>query len=153
MPSTSSPLRYPGGKTKLTPFLEEIIFKNKLFDGHYIEPYAGGSGLAIQLLLNGYARYIHLNDLDKSIYAFWHTLLNETGELYRYIDQVDITMDEWENQKAVQLNKKNESMLSLGISTFFLIERTDLGLYPVGSLEGRIKLESIKLMPDSIETH
>ena len=63
MPITLTPLRYPGGKTKLTNYLTKILIQNSLVDGHYIEPYAGGAGLAISLLIKGVARYIHLNDL------------------------------------------------------------------------------------------
>jgi DNA adenine methylase len=136
MPITPSPLRYPGGKTKLTPYLKEIIFKNALFDGHYIEPYAGGAGLAINLLLKGYTRFIHLNDLDRSIYAFWYTVLNYTEELCEYIDQVDISFGEWEKQREIQSNKVNEDLLTLGISTFFMNRTNRSGIVSGGVIGG-----------------
>jgi len=137
MPVTPSPLRYPGGKTKLTPYLKELIFRNSLFDGYYIEPYAGGAGLAIQLLLKGYARFIHLNDLNKSIYAFWHTILNEPSKLCDYINTVDITMAEWEKQKAIQSNKENEDLFTLGVSTFFLNRTNRSGIIAGGVIGGK----------------
>ena len=42
-----SPLRYPGGKGKLAPFMELMIRKLNLQGGTYIEPFAGGAGIAI----------------------------------------------------------------------------------------------------------
>ena len=39
-----SPLRYPGGKGKLTNFVKKIVEENDLFGGHYVEAYAGGGG-------------------------------------------------------------------------------------------------------------
>ena len=41
-----TPLRYPGGKQKLTPFIIEVLKANDLIGGHYMEPYAGGAGVA-----------------------------------------------------------------------------------------------------------
>ena len=42
-----SPLRYPGGKTVLAPFLQELLLENNLQGGIYAEPYAGGAGAAL----------------------------------------------------------------------------------------------------------
>ncbi|HCQ8723867.1 TPA: DNA adenine methylase, partial [Enterococcus faecalis] len=53
MPRTSSPLRYPGGKTQLTSFVRNLLITNNIVEGTYIEPFAGGAGVAIQLLLDG----------------------------------------------------------------------------------------------------
>ena len=54
-----TPLRYPGGKQKLTPFIREILRQNGI-RGHYVEPYAGGAGVAIELLLNAYTSTIQI---------------------------------------------------------------------------------------------
>ena len=54
MPRTPSPLRYPGGKTKLYKYVKAIIEANDLIGETYIEPFAGGSGLALKLLLIHY---------------------------------------------------------------------------------------------------
>ena len=52
MSYTKSPLRYPGGKTQLTSYVKEILQINSI-NGTYIEPFAGGAGIAIDLLLSG----------------------------------------------------------------------------------------------------
>ena len=70
-----SPLRYPGGKGKLLPFFERLLTDNGLNDGTYIEPYVGGGAVALSLLLREYVHNIIINDKDRSIYAFWHSVL------------------------------------------------------------------------------
>ena len=48
-----SPLRYPGGKSKLADFIGLTIQNLNMPNCTYIEPFAGGSGVALSLLLNG----------------------------------------------------------------------------------------------------
>jgi DNA adenine methylase len=139
MPVTNSPLRYPGGKTKLSSYVTDLLIKNDLLDGHYIEPYAGGAGLAISLLLHGYARYIHLNDLDRSIYAFWYCVLNETENLCRYIKDVHVNLDEWKKQRNIQEEKKESDLLSLGVSTLFLNRTNRSGILSGGVIGGKLQ--------------
>jgi DNA adenine methylase len=79
-----------------------IIQNNGLERGHYAEPYAGGCGLALSLLLEGYMHELHLNDIDRSIYAFWHSVLNSSDDLIEMIYSTDITMNEWSRQREVQ---------------------------------------------------
>ena len=65
-----SPLRYPGGKSKLYPVVKSTLVLNNLLGGTYVEPFAGGAGLALKLLLNNDVRRIILNDIDPAIYFF-----------------------------------------------------------------------------------
>ena len=76
-----SPLRYPGGKAKVADFVQCLIKENALLDGTYVEPYVGGGSVALYLLFNEYVSYIYINDKDISIYAFWHSVLNNTDAL------------------------------------------------------------------------
>jgi DNA adenine methylase len=62
-----SPLRYPGGKSALAGFMSKLFDLNRLNDGHYAEPYAGGAGLALALLYSERATHVHINDLDRSV--------------------------------------------------------------------------------------
>jgi DNA adenine methylase len=65
-----TPLRYPGGKARLAPFVKALLLRNNLGDAHYVEPYAGGASVAIALLQGEYITRAYLNDLDHSVYAF-----------------------------------------------------------------------------------
>ena len=137
MPTTHTPLRYPGGKTRLAPYVTGIFSENSLVDGHYVEPYAGGAGLAVSLLVNGYARYIHLNDIDPSIFAVWHSIVNETEALCKYIHDVNINLEEWHKQKQIQEEKKMIDLLTLGISTLFLNRTNRSGIISGGVIGGK----------------
>ena len=91
----NTPLRYPGGKGKLTPYLTLLFEKNELLDGHYVEPYAVGAGIALNLLVEGSASCIHLNDINTSVFVFWNSLFNHTAELGPHIRAVQDPLGEW----------------------------------------------------------
>ncbi|MFC3033284.1 DNA adenine methylase [Pseudoalteromonas fenneropenaei] len=147
MPQTPSPLRYPGGKTSILNMVSEIIKSNGLERGHYAEPYAGGAGLALSLMLKGYVHELHLNDLDRSIWSFWDAVLNNTEQFVEKIIETPITMDEWYKQREVQENKGDSSDFDLAFSSFFLNRTNRSGIIlkagVIGGLEqqGKYKLD------------
>jgi len=132
-----SPLRYPGGKGKLANYIKLVFRFNNLMDGHYVEPFAGGSAIALQLLYNEYATHIHINDFSKSIFSFWHSVLNETDELCSLIENTTVSIDEWYKQKEIQLNSDYVSLLELGFSTFFLNRTNRSGILAGGIIGGK----------------
>ncbi|UOZ07902.1 DNA adenine methylase [Amycolatopsis sp. WQ 127309] len=67
---TISPLRYPGGKGSLFSSLKDFIRCNNLTQGTYVEPYAGGAGAALALLVTGQVQRIVINDLDPAVFSF-----------------------------------------------------------------------------------
>ncbi|EDY85668.1 DNA-methyltransferase [gamma proteobacterium HTCC5015] len=97
----------------------DILKANKLERGHYVEPYAGGCGLALSLLFGGFVREIHINDIDRSIWAFWNAVLNQTEELVAKIEGTPVTIEEWERQKAIW-RSENVDDFDLGFSAFYL---------------------------------
>ena len=131
----NSPLRYPGGKNKLSRFIASICEKNDV-TGHYVEPYAGGASVALYLLLNGYVEEITINDLDRSVYAFWHSILNHPLKFCNRIENVDITIKNWKKFKKIQNNKKRSSLFELGFSTFFLNRTNYSGILNGGMIGG-----------------
>ena len=131
----ASPLRYPGGKSKLLGFVKRIIRDNGLVGGHYAEPYAGGASVAIGLLLADYATRIHINDLDPAIYAFWHSVLYETSGLCRLIHDTPVSPAEWRRQRAVQGDPDADTR-SRGFSTFFLNRTNRSGIITGGMIGG-----------------
>lgn len=145
MPITHTPLRYPGGKTRLFPYVSEIFRCNNIINGHYVEPYAGGAGLAISLLISAEVRYLHLNDLDYSIYSLWHSILYNSKKLCAYIESVDICMNEWEKQKEIQKNKKKHTELEVGISTLFLNRTNRSGILKGGVIGGKEQTGNYKI--------
>ena len=132
-----SPLRYPGGKNRLSKFISKICLDNSI-DGHYIEPYAGGASVALCLLLEKKVKKVTINDFDRSIYAFWYSVLNFTDELCDLIERVELSVGEWEKQRKIQKNKENEELLQLGFSTFYLNRVNRSGII-LGGLIGGVK--------------
>ena len=132
-----SPLRYPGGKACLAGAIKGLLEKNDLIGGVYAEPFAGGAGLALNLLFSGYVSKIYINDLDKSIYAFWYSVLNEPERLISVMEQTPITVDEHERQLAVQLKKEKASLFDLGFSTLFLNRTNVSGVVRGGIIGGK----------------
>ena len=131
-----SPLRYPGGKNKLSKFISKICIDNQI-NGHYIEPYAGGASVALHLLLESKIQKITINDFDRSIYAFWYSVLHRTKKFCELIDAVEINMTNWHNAKEIQKNKAKENLLTLGFSTFFLNRTNMSGIINAGVMGGR----------------
>ncbi|NLY46734.1 MAG: DNA adenine methylase [Tissierella sp.] len=136
MARTLSPLRYPGGKTKLYKYIKKLIKHNNLLGCTYVEPFAGGCGLAIQLLHTNIVNNIILNDIDISIYAFWKTVLDDSDKLIKKIIDTPITMDEWYKQKEIQDNKFDADLFELGFSTLFLNRTNFSGIIKAGPLGG-----------------
>ena len=130
-----SPLRYPGGKNKLSAFIAKICIENNI-NGHYVEPYSGGASVALFLLMEGFVNKITINDRDRSIYAFWHSVLNNTQQLCEKIINAELTIEEWKKQRAIQTNKKKVSLLDLGFSTFYLNRTNRSGIINAGVMGG-----------------
>jgi DNA adenine methylase len=128
-----TPLRYPGGKSAMAGLLSELIqsidFNRRIT---YIEPYAGGAGSAVLLLLNGIVDRIIINDFDVAVYAFWHSILYRTEEFIDLINAREITIDEWEKQREIYKAKNTEDLLSLGFSFFFLNRTNHSGIVSGG---------------------
>lgn len=146
MPVTKSPLRYPGGKTQLYHFVKEVIKLNEIKNCTYIEPYSGGFGTGIELLLNNDVSNVVINDFDKSIFSLWYSILHHTELLIELIEQTPISIDEWYRQKEIHEEyKEYEYSIENGFSTLFL-NRTNrsgiIGAGPIGGYaqEGKYKL-------------
>lgn len=130
-----SPLRYPGGKSKLTAYVLETMKLNGLEGASYVEPFAGGGAIAWYLLLNNHAKRVYINDLDPAIHAFWYCVLHRTNEICELIRSTPITMDEWYKQRDIYREKPTD-YLKLGFATFFLNRTNRSGIIKAGVIGG-----------------
>ena len=129
-----SPLRYPGGKNKLAKFVALICEKNNI-NGHYVEPYAGSASVALYLLINGYVKEITINDLDRGVFALWHSILNDTEKFCRKIRNTDITVENWKKFKKIHSDNTTK-LFDLGFATFFLNRTNHSGIIDGGVIGG-----------------
>lgn len=134
---TLSPLRYPGGKSKLFRYTSQLIINNNLQDCTYIEPFAGGSSLALELLFNGIVGKLVLNDYDPCIYAFWNSVLNNTDALINLIKITPVTLEEWKVQKNIHINHNDYTELEVAFATLFLNRTNRSGILKAGPIGGK----------------
>lgn len=132
-----SPLRYPGGKCKFYPKIKEILYLNEMQGSTYIEPFAGGAGLALRLLLSGDVSRVIINDFDPHIYAFWYSVLNNSEALCDLITSTPVDLIQREKQKAIYFGNDLSNLLKLGFSTFFLNRTNVSGVLNGGVIGGK----------------
>ena len=140
-----SPLRYPGGKAQLFPLVRDIIVANRLQGATYVEPFAGGAGLALKLLEENIVSRIIINDLDIHIFAFWHSVLNESKALCDMISRTPVNRKHWRLQRAIYQKSDSSDLLSLGFSTFFLNRTNVSGVLTGGMIGGKKQDGTYKL--------
>lgn len=131
-----SPLRYPGGKGKVANYIKLVLLENDLVGRQYVEPYAGGASVALSLLFGRYVGRIHVNDLDRSVHAFWRVVLDRPDELCSLIRETPVTMEERTRQQAIQQGTDPDE-LELAFSTFFLNRTSRSGIIGGGVIGGR----------------
>jgi DNA adenine methylase len=141
-----SPLRYPGGKTTLFPFFDKVIKENRLAHVTYVEPFAGGAGAALALLVLEKVDRIVINDLDKAIYSFWRSSIFSSKKFIEKIEATPITVKEWKKQRLIYTNPKSK-LFELGFATFFLNRTNISGILeggPIGGLNqmGKWKIDA-----------
>jgi DNA adenine methylase len=143
-----SPLRYPGGKGALYTRLKWLIRESGLAGCTYVEPYAGGAGAGLSLLVTGQVERVVINDLDQSVSAFWRTLVEAPDELIARIKRATLTVKEWKRQRKIYLTTDAaDDAGALGFATFYLNRTNHSGVLnggPIGGLDqsGEFKINA-----------
>lgn len=132
----NTPLRYPGGKSVMTPLIEDIININEFENIVYAEPYSGGAGSAINLLLEDKVEAIKINDISLGIYSFWESVVNHHEDFLRKFEEASINLEEWNKQRAIFKNSTCPSV-DLGFATFFLSRTNRSGILNAGPIGGQ----------------
>lgn len=140
-----SPLRYPGGKNCIYTFMKSFLEENDLTGIDYAEPYGGGAGLALRLLMDNLVSTIHINDLDISIYAFWYVILHQPDQFCTWIENVDVTIRNWDYYKKIQNEREQADLLDIAKSTFFLNRTNVSGVLSGGPIGGHLQKGTYKL--------
>lgn len=136
-PRYLSPLRYPGGKDRLAPFIANLIIEQRKAPAVYIEPFAGGAGVALRLLHNEIVDEVVLNDLEPGIAAFWRAVFSDTADIAGLIRRCEPTIDEWHVQHERHCAKQGDDV-ELGFATFFLNRTNRSGILdarPIGGFD------------------
>lgn len=140
-----TPLRYPGGKARFAPLIAEVIHSNALTGGHYFEPYAGGAGVALTLLLDGHVSQVHINDADPAVAVFWRTATTQTSGLIDKVANEPVTLEAWHHWRAVMLGQTEATELDRGFATLFVNRTNRSGILMGGVIGGKGQSGTYKL--------
>lgn len=143
-----SPLRYPGGKARLAPFLADLICLQKKQPTRYAEPFAGGAGAALRLLYEGDVKHIHINDIHPGVAAFWRSVTQQSERFIALLKETPVTIEQWHEQREIfNQGLVDDDDVNLGFATFFLNRTNRSGILnarPIGGLEqqGKWKIDA-----------
>jgi len=101
-----------------------------------VEPFAGGAGASLRLLVDEYVENIELNDLDAGVAAFWKAVFFHTEALVDRIANAHVTVAEWRKQRDAYASG-NARLVDLAFATFFLNRTNRSGILdarPIGGL-------------------
>lgn len=145
--SHASPLRYPGGKATLAGFFESTIQALGLDKPTYIEPYAGGAGAGLELLLKDVVGMVVINDLDPAIHACWKAMVKNSDSFLRLLTKTPLTVDEWNKQREVYRRRHDADVdpLALGFATFYLNRTSRSGVLGAGVIGGLAQAGAYKI--------
>ncbi len=136
MATTYTPIRYPGGKTKLYPEIRAILEMNDLLGHPYAELFAGGAGLAIKLLLKGDVSSIVINDYDRAVYCMWDAIVNHAEEMCEFIDSAVLDIETWKKVRDMYQNHDGVGDFELGKAAFYLNRTNVSGILSGGVIGG-----------------
>ncbi len=131
-----TPLRYPGGKQRLAPFIVEILDANDAVGWDYVEPYAGGAGVAMELLLDDKVGHVYLNDSSVHLYAFWKTILTDPDGFCKRVSRASLTIDHWKRHREIVRHPHEHGLNDLAFSTFYLNRCNRSGVLTAGVIGG-----------------
>ena len=107
---------------------------------NYVEPFAGGGGLALSLLFEGVIHEVHLNDIDPAIAAFWRSILGHNDEICDMIMSTPVTIDEWHVQRSLCADLlESDDNLKLGFATLFLNRTNRSGIVKGAGVIGGLR--------------
>lgn len=133
----ASPLRYPGGKWRLTDYFVRFIRLNFRSVPNYAEPYAGGGSLALSLLFLNQVNQVFINDLDPAIYSFWKAITTETARFIDSVRRTVLTPTEWKRQKDIFKKRFGSECFEMGFATFYLNRTNHSGILNGGMIGGK----------------
>jgi len=147
MKPSVTPLRYPGGKTWLLPYVMEYLRFHNIQLGTIIEPFAGSASISIGLLKRGLADKAYLSESDPLLVAFWRTVFNNNSEFLEAVRSLEISMETWYDFRKYLARDASLKYREIELALAFLFyNRTNYsGIIKAGPIGGRRQLSENKL--------
>lgn len=144
-----SPLRYPGGKSLLSTYISGVLEENLLAGCTFYEPYAGGASVSLELLRMGFIDKAVLIERDPLVFAFWHSVFNETEALCEAVEACPVTLETWHSLQITKTvddpNKSTHSFLQLGLAGLFFNRTNFSGIIGAGPIGGQAQTSAYKI--------
>lgn len=131
-----TPLRYPGGKSRFAPFIARLMHSNGVAGGHYLEPYVGGAGVALELLFHGVASHIHINDFDPALFDFWASVTRHPEAMLKLLHDTPVDMEQWHHWRSVLRGEIEVCQVERGFATLFMNRTNRSGVLKGGVIGG-----------------
>ena len=133
-----SPLRYPGAKQWIVPYVEQVIRENGFVGRTIIEPYAGSGIVSLSMLENHVCQNAIMIDKDPLVYAFWRCVFERPHELIECIQNTPIDMNSWYQYSAYRdvVGIYEEDLLDVGMAGLFLNRTCYSGILKAGPIGG-----------------
>ena len=132
-----TPFRYPGGKARLAEWVVRALRHNGLAGGWYVEPYAGGAGIAMLLLVQEHVNQVVINDVDPGVFAFWRAVKEYPKELMALVRHARLSVEEHARQREIYLNPEGRDVLELGFAALYLNRTSRSGILRGGPIGGK----------------
>jgi DNA adenine methylase len=131
-----SPLRYPGGKSKIA----EYIYTKINFESidTFVEPFAGGASVGLALLQSRVINKLVLNDLDYGVFSLFK-IITEDPELLikRILACVPTHKDYFNAQKIIMNNYKGSNNLQAAWAMLVVNRLAYSGIVKANPLGGK----------------
>jgi DNA adenine methylase len=107
-----SPLRYPGAKRRLSAYIAETLRLNGVRPRLFVEPFAGGASVSLELLQRDLVDEVALGERDPLVADFWRVLFREPEWLIDQIEKIDVSVETWRDFKYGVHNSERERALA-----------------------------------------
>jgi DNA adenine methylase len=143
-PRYASPLRYPGGKARMAPWLTDVFdtLQWPMDVEIWLEPFGGGAGAALTALMSGRVPEAWIVEANPALAAFWTTVMGDGPALARRIENTTPTLELFQRAQqsvADALAGNPVDPFELGFAAFMLnrCSRSGMVIPNVGPIGGK----------------
>ena len=130
-----SPLRYPGGKSNIIPYLYKNLHINKC--DTLVEVFAGGCSFGLSLLDAGIIKHLVINDKDSKHITFWNEVLNNPQSLINNLKNTRPTHADYNQAKEILTSNAHQSPSELAWAYLLVNRLSYSGIQKAGCMGGK----------------
>lgn len=152
-PRYVSPLRYPGGKARMSTYLADLFLHQAGYMDVevWLEPFAGGAGAGLTLLEAGAVEDVWLIEKNPAVAAFWRHATTDGEALAARVADTTPTMALWSWSREVVAAGAGDQPGDLGYAAFIVnrCSRSGMVTPKVGPMGGKANPGNGLSGPDS----